>query len=422
MNDINIFTLSTYQISMYMLPIKPGLCLLYGRIGLLLCVFVFAAFVGNSQNVTVWSENFEGNSVGDRQSISNNPQQWSVDLRGASGNKCQVNTTYGDRELIGNYTQREVRWNSVNFNISNYSNVRVFIDLIEVGGLETSGSARDFIRCEYRLNNSGNWITFQTNGNRVGNFNSVTASTNNINANSLQLRIRMKNTGGDESYRIDNIRVNGNIKSDNTAPVFQNPQGNMTVNVDAGMCGANVDYTIPQATDNRGAFTGNIGGYNYLGQRNGHSYYYSTASLNYNSANQQAQNLRGRLLCVNSSEENNWINSRVGEIWLGYTDVASEGNFVWESGEPLDYENWNGGEPNNSGNEDHVVMYGGGTWNDLKGTNSRRYVVEFQPVTVRQTEGLPPDSMVSGRNNEKYLCGDRSGRKYQDSHFYCYCS
>src|SRR5262249_23259674 len=50
----------------------------------------------------------------------------------------------------------------------------------------------------------------------------------------------------------------------------------------------------------------------------------------------------------------------------GLTDAAMEGTFVWVSGEPVTYTNWNPGEPNNSGgNENYTEMLGSnGQWND----------------------------------------------------------
>lgn len=45
------------------------------------------------------------------------------------------------------------------------------------------------------------------------------------------------------------------------------------------------------------------------------------------------------------------------------------------------YTNWNGGEPNNSGNEDYAQFVGGGKWNDLPNT-SLPYVIEFDYVVT----------------------------------------
>jgi len=136
---------------------------------------------------------------------------------------------------------------------------------------------------------------------------------------------------------LDNLTVKG-TPLDNTPPVFQNPQGNMNVSTDAGLCGAVVTYTTPTATDDSSVPTGAISGYSYLGQLNGHSYYYSNGSVNATTAmsNSIAQN--GHLVTINSQAENDWVNARVGEIWIGYNDAASEGNFVWATGESLGYE------------------------------------------------------------------------------------
>ena len=46
-----------------------------------------------------------------------------------------------------------------------------------------------------------------------------------------------------------------------------------------------------------------------------------------------------------------------GQTWLGINDIESEGDWVWETGDPVEYTNWCGGEPNNWGwGENCVVM------------------------------------------------------------------
>ena len=65
----------------------------------------------------------------------------------------------------------------------------------------------------------------------------------------------------------------------------------------------------------------------------------------------------------------------LGEYWIGLNDIAVEGTFVWSDGTVVDYSNWSPGEPNNSGNEDFVVINTGfGYWNDL-GASERRPAV-----------------------------------------------
>ena len=42
---------------------------------------------------------------------------------------------------------------------------------------------------------------------------------------------------------------------------------------------------------------------------------------------------------------------RANTWWMGATDMHHEGGWVWMSGNPWSYENWNEGEPNQNGNE-----------------------------------------------------------------------
>jgi Lectin C-type domain len=80
--------------------------------------------------------------------------------------------------------------------------------------------------------------------------------------------------------------------------------------------------------------------------------------------------LGGHLVTINDAAEQAWLLSNFGAqdlLWIGFTDAASEGTFVWTSGEAVTYTNWSGGEPNDfASGEDHTVMNwgGGGGWND----------------------------------------------------------
>ena len=70
-----------------------------------------------------------------------------------------------------------------------------------------------------------------------------------------------------------------------------------------------------------------------------------------------------------------------GQTWLGINDIESEGDWVWETGDPVEYTNWCGGEPNNWGkNEDCVVMKNNNAqcWNDLGCNNQRNYVCQYE--------------------------------------------
>lgn len=349
----------------------------------------------------VWRENFESSTP--KGSVT------------SAGNGTMQRTTYprdnsGGNGMVGTSTDGVGVWTSNNIDISAATNVYVSVDYgawFDEG--TNSMEDADYIEMQYSLN-GGSYNAFTTNDRAINDATPRIACVGPLNGNSLSVRVRMRNTANDEHHYIDNIVVSGTSSPDTSPPAFQNPQADMSVNVDAGVCGTVVNYSVPTAIDDQPVFTGTLPGFSNLGVWNGHSYYYSNGSANYNTANQNAVNANGHLLTVGSQAENDWINARVGEIWIGYTDVATEGDFVWVTGEPKDYENWNGGEPNNSGGEDHTVMYSGGSWNDLRGTNSRRYVVEFQPVIVRQTQGLPPGSVFPvGTTTNTFVATDVAG-------------
>lgn len=79
--------------------------------------------------------------------------------------------------------------------------------------------------------------------------------------------------------------------------------------------------------------------------------------------------------------DTNWIVRFAGgaDGWIGATDQAVEGEMVDPFGQPLSYTNWEPGEPNDSsGNEDCVMIYASGRWNDAQCTDLRSYACELQ--------------------------------------------
>ena len=63
--------------------------------------------------------------------------------------------------------------------------------------------------------------------------------------------------------------------------------------------------------------------------------------------------------------------------WIGFTDEATEGDWVWTTGEDVVYTNWAAGEPNDSNDgEDCAEMWGQGAWNDLTCDWERPFIME----------------------------------------------
>ncbi len=77
------------------------------------------------------------------------------------------------------------------------------------------------------------------------------------------------------------------------------------------------------------------------------------ASLHWRTDNDQARSLADQLCGKDAA------------VWIGLSDRAVEGKYVWSDGEPGDFSYFNSGEPNNSGNEDYIQMVPGGRWNDI---------------------------------------------------------
>ncbi|RYZ30784.1 MAG: hypothetical protein EOO10_01590, partial [Chitinophagaceae bacterium] len=161
------------------------------------------------------------------------------------------------------------------------------------------------------------------------------------------------------------------------------------------------------------AQTGNpIGGYTYLGtytiEGQPHYYYLSNAGAFWPIANANATALGGYLATLTSQEENDkvttWVVGKTGYApyansgdyqninipWIGYTDAAKEGTWVWANGENCsNFVNWDLETPEPNNFESGVTENYGtlltfnttklGKWNDWFNDWQNRYIVEFGP-------------------------------------------
>ena len=101
--------------------------------------------------------------------------------------------------------------------------------------------------------------------------------------------------------------------------------------------------------------------------------YFSHPSINWYDARVYCQTWGGDLASIASAGENAAVDSirsssAVGSCWIGLNDIGTEGIFVWSDGSSSSYRNWDGGAPNNVGNED-CVHVGPNIWNDLPCNN-----------------------------------------------------
>jgi len=135
------------------------------------------------------------------------------------------------------------------------------------------------------------------------------------------------------------------------------------------------DYDIPGEED-------------WLGNpANGH-YYRLTTPMNWMQAEAQAINWGGHLVTVNDREEELWLRSQFGAqelFWLGFNDLAREGNWEWVSGEPAAYANWASGQPDDyEDNEDAAVM----NWQGIEQGGALERIGYVYPAGVLPGPGL----------------------------------
>ncbi|WP_438968473.1 HYR domain-containing protein, partial [Nonlabens sp.] len=216
---------------------------------------------------------------------------------------------------------------------------------------------------------------------------------------------------GNTSTQTQNV-----IIDDVTAPVITCP-ANITGNAPV------VTFTNPTAIDNCdtipfGGVANNdpIPGLTYLGFFGGKNLYVSDNPFTGAAAFANAQSLGGHLVTITDATVNSQIitalnNLGISDAFIGYSDAANEGTFVWQDGSTSNYENFNSGEPNNSGSgEDYVHIFGSGLWNDTSNNSSFVYIFQSANNRFYQSAGLPSGATYPlGATTNTFIVTDASG-------------
>jgi len=137
---------------------------------------------------------------------------------------------------------------------------------------------------------------------------------------------------------------------------------------------------------------------------NGHDYYV-LASQTWWDAEAEAVALGGHLVAVNDQAEQDFVYSiimdSIATHWIGYTDQAVEGVWLWTNGDTTSYTNWNlPWEPNNYMGIENcgaIEVAWGGKWNDLRCDVMHPAVVETDgtsPTLYQILRGESPTSLV----------------------------
>jgi hypothetical protein len=166
---------------------------------------------------------------------------------------------------------------------------------------------------------------------------------------------------------------------------------------------------------------------------NGHYYKWVNTSGTWGTAKAGAAGLGGYLASVTSAAEQSFVTTSVAPsstaFWIGGTDEQTEGTWLWVNGDAWGYTNWNGGEPNNSGNEDYLMMNTNGTWNDWNASGANPgYVVEWNvnpnippipadPTLLTASLGTAKDVLLAWKDNSSNEASFQVERKTAASFF-----
>ncbi|XP_053441977.1 mannose-binding protein C [Nycticebus coucang] len=117
-----------------------------------------------------------------------------------------------------------------------------------------------------------------------------------------------------------------------------------------------------------------------LGRKVGNKIFLTNGDkLTFNGVKALCAQFQASVATPRNAKENTAIqNLAKEETFLGITDERTEGQFMDLTGRTVTYTNWNEGEPNNVGSQEHcTVLLKDGRWNDIPCINSFLAVCEF---------------------------------------------
>lgn len=180
--------------------------------------------------------------------------------------------------------------------------------------------------------------------------------------------------------------------------VFTGTQANInaalaTLKINTGTVAGSVQVSVSATINPTGFYYNPINGHFYKPIPTGAYYTAARAASLLTTFKGQT----GYLVTITSADEDAFIYANIPQsnIWFALTDEITEGIWIIDAGPEKgtiiktqngqtagnvagQYNNWAGGEPNNSGNEDYAVTkWGGNQWNDLPNAVDAPYVIEY---------------------------------------------
>lgn len=138
------------------------------------------------------------------------------------------------------------------------------------------------------------------------------------------------------------------------------------------------------------------------GELTNHIYQAVSGTFTWPQAKADAESRGGHLATITSQAEFDYVRS-LGVLpsegyWLGATDEANPGVWVWVTGEPWSFTAWASGEPNSLGVEDYLQSSGSPYnhyWNNWTGILPF-YILEIDPVFCAPRKAKATPQLVNG--------------------------
>ena len=139
--------------------------------------------------------------------------------------------------------------------------------------------------------------------------------------------------------------------------------------------------------------------------------------LGWSEARKKCEDLGGTLAVITSKEEQDAVNKllkNADRSWYSIGGVKAGNEFIWLTGEKMNYTYWGKGEPNNNGGDEyHMSVYKSGTWNDSSDWVSKGFILEKElPKKPAEPEDNQGDSSNQPQNPSN-PSGGQSGNSGQ---------
>ncbi len=112
----------------------------------------------------------------------------------------------------------------------------------------------------------------------------------------------------------------------------------------------------------------------------GHWYVVPSAKVPWTTAAQECQRAGGYLVCIETAAEALFVARLAGKykVWLGGFRNA-RGQWMWVNGKPIKFANWATDQPGNAGGKENCLEFlPNGTWNDVRSTEQRGFICEWE--------------------------------------------